>query len=51
MKENPKTSYTPEITLSWTTSVPPFQEKDLRELGLPLNMVRSGQLLLGEMQI
>ncbi|RDL35156.1 Uncharacterized protein BP5553_07087 [Venustampulla echinocandica] len=44
--ENPWPKYDPEVTPSWTASVPPIQEEDLCEL--PSDMVQNGQLFLGD---
>lgn len=42
--ENPWPPYDPEVTLSWTASVPPIQAEDLCEL--PSDVVKDGQLIL-----
>jgi hypothetical protein len=44
--ENPWPPYDPEVTPSWTASVPPIQAEDLCEL--PSDMVKDGQLVLGD---
>ncbi|RFU23898.1 hypothetical protein B7463_g12439, partial [Scytalidium lignicola] len=44
--ENPWPKYDPELTPSWTASVPAIQKEDLCEL--PSDMVQNGQLFLGD---
>ncbi|KAL3419985.1 hypothetical protein PVAG01_08484 [Phlyctema vagabunda] len=44
--ENPWPAFDPEVAPSWTASVHPIQEKDLRRL--PSDMVQNGQLILEE---
>jgi len=44
--ENPWPKFDPEITPSWTASVPPIREEDLWEL--PSSMVKGSQLFLGD---